>query len=268
MTAFEISVADGITQKYIARLPGEWSYKRDPNAARTEFEVLSVLRQAGLPVPKPVAVEDAESNGFFVIEFTEGEARAYAAEPQIYIEEFAKTLARIHQTPWPGTALAELPRVSENPYRSSDETKKLLPIEEEIYRALDDYPGIASPNGLVLNHGDYWPGNILWQENEIVAVIDWEGARIGDPFMDLSIARLDILWILGPDEMHEMTRIYQAETGFDLSTLRYWDLRVGLRPIGEFERMAPAYPHLGRTDITAETMSRQHEWFVEQALSS
>lgn len=270
MTAFEIQNSDGSTQKYIARQPGEWSYDRNPESAQTEFQVLKILREAGLPVPNPVAVEkcqDPEMRKFFIIEYVEGEARAYADAPQTYIREFAKILAYIHQTPWPGSALADLPRLSENPYRSSDESKVLLPIEEEIYRALDNHPPISSPNGLALNHGDYWPGNILWQDGRIVAVIDWEGARIGDPLMDLSIARLDTLWTLGPDAMDEMTTIYQAETIFDLANLTYWDLRVCLRPIGEFERMAPAYPHLGRTDITAESMSRQHEWFVEHALS-
>lgn len=270
MTAFEVRHSDGSTRKYIARQPGDWSYNRDPRAAHTEFQVLKTLRETGLPVPNPITVEASQSpdtHEFFIIQYTEGEARAFADNPQTYIQAFAKTLAHIHQTPWQGSALADLPRLSENPYRSSDEAKVLLPIEEDIYRALDRHSPTSSPNGLVLNHGDYWPGNILWQEDQVVAVIDWEGARIGDPFMDLSIARLDILWILGPEAMDEMTAIYQVETNFDLSTLTYWDLRVGLRPIGEFERMAPAYPHLGRTDITAETMSKQHEWFVEQGLS-
>lgn len=270
MTAFEINHVNGSTQKYIARQPGEWSYNRDPKAAHTEFQVLRALREAGLPVPNPIAVEPSQSpdiHEFFIIEYTEGEARAFADDPQSYIQAFAKILAHIHQTPWQGSALADLPRLSDNPYRSSDESKVLIPIEEVIYRALDSYPSISSPNGQVLNHGDYWPGNILWQSDQIVSVIDWEGARIGDPFMDLSIARLDILWILGPEAMDEMTAIYQAETNFDLSTLNYWDLRICLRPIGEFERMAPAYPHLGRADITAEFMSQQHEWFVAQALS-
>lgn len=270
MTAFEVRHPNGSIQKYIARQPGEWSYNRDAEAARAELNILQILREAGLPVPTPIAIEqpdDPSTRKFFVMGYTEGEARAYATDPQTYIREFAATLAHIHQTTWHGTALANLSRLSENPYRSTDNSKVLLPIEEEIYRALDSLPPITSPNGLVLNHGDYWPGNILWQDNQIVTVIDWEGARIGDPFMDLSIARLDILWILGPEAMNEMTAIYQTETCFDLSTLNYWDLRICLRPIGEFERMAPAYPHLGRADITAETMSKQHEWFVEQALS-
>jgi aminoglycoside phosphotransferase (APT) family kinase protein len=61
----------------------------------------------------------------------------------------------------------------------------------------------------VLLHGDYWPGNVLWHDGKIVAVIDWEDARLGDPLIDLAMSRLDLVWICGIYAMHMFTEQYQ-----------------------------------------------------------
>ena len=44
------------------------------------------------------------------------------------------------------------------------------------------------PNPPALLHGDYWPGNILWKDGRLAAVIDWEDACLGDPLVDLAMA--------------------------------------------------------------------------------
>ena len=37
-----------------------------------------------------------------------------------------------------------------------------------------------------LLHGDFWPENIMWREERIVAILDWEDAAIGDPLADVA----------------------------------------------------------------------------------
>ena len=56
-----------------------------------------------------------------------------------------------------------------------------------------------------LLHGDYWPGNVLWEDGRLAAIIDWEDASVGDPLVDVSNARLEILWVFGPS-VEEFTR--------------------------------------------------------------
>jgi aminoglycoside phosphotransferase (APT) family kinase protein len=46
-------------------------------------------------------------------------------------------------------------------------------------------------------HGDYWPGNLLWNDGKLAAVLDWEDAERGDPLADIALARLDICWAFG-----------------------------------------------------------------------
>ena len=48
-----------------------------------------------------------------------------------------------------------------------------------------------------LLHGDFWPENIIWNNNDIAAVLDWEDAAIGDPVSDLACSRLEIRYKFG-----------------------------------------------------------------------
>ena len=122
-------------------------------------------------------------------------------------------------------------------------------------------------NEAALLHGDYWPGNLLWNEGQLVAVIDWEVAQLGDPLADLCISRLDMLWLLGTEAMQEFTEAYRSQTTIDFTNLPYWDLCTALRPMGQIAEWASVYPALGRTDITEQSMRADHRLFVEQALA-
>src|SRR5207245_5037921 len=102
----------------------------------------------------------------------------------------------------------------------------------------------------VLLHGDFWPGNIIWRDGRIAAVIDWEEAELGDRLSDVAITRLDILWAFGVDAMHDFTARYRAMTSVDLVNLPYWDLYAALRPVSNIAEWAAVYPDLGSTDIT------------------
>ena len=64
----------------------------------------------------------------------------------------------------------------------------------------------------MLLHGDFWPGNILWRYGQLVAVIDWEDAALGDPLADVANSRLEILWAFGIDAMQSFTHYYQSLT--------------------------------------------------------
>lgn len=137
---------------------------------------------------------------------------------------------------------------------------------DEIRAATLRKPSEAEANPPVFCHGDFWPGNLLWRDQKLAAIIDWEESLIGEPLYDVAIARLDLFWIVGEAGMDRFTELYQARSGARLTNLPYWDLVASLRPIGGIEDWAKSYPHLGRPDVTAETMIRDHDVFVDRAL--
>ena len=71
----------------------------------------------------------------------------------------------------------------------------------------------------MLVHGDYWPGNILWRDGRIVAVVDWEDAAVGEPLADLANCRLEILWSFGIEAMNDFTDDYRSLMTVDFTNL-------------------------------------------------
>ncbi|HYH12789.1 MAG TPA: phosphotransferase, partial [Thermomicrobiales bacterium] len=116
----------------------------------------------------------------------------------------------------------------------------------------------AMTNESVLLHGDYWPGNILWRDGDIAAVLDWEDAAIGDPVADLAGSRLELLWKFGPEVMESFTTHYLSRTTIDLADLPLWELTSA----------SGAAAHMSAWGLDAAIEAEMREkawWFMEQA---
>jgi aminoglycoside phosphotransferase (APT) family kinase protein len=80
----------------------------------------------------------------------------------------------------------------------------------------------------VLVHGDFKPGNALIDGDEVVVLLDWETAHLGDPVEDLGWMtqplRLAEHLIPGAWEQQDLVERYQALTGFtvDVEALAWW----------------------------------------------
>ncbi|HEX3051936.1 MAG TPA: phosphotransferase, partial [Aggregatilineaceae bacterium] len=130
--------------------------------------------------------------------------------------------------------------------------------------AIDARPFLPpSDAGHALIHGDMWPGNVLWKDGKIAAVIDWEDAACGDPLEDVAISRFEMLLFFGVEAMDNFTQTYQTLTQIDLTPLREWDRRAAERV--EPDEWAAPLAQLGRADITAEVIRAAHQFFMVQA---
>jgi hypothetical protein len=89
----------------------------------------------------------------------------------------------------------------------------------------------AAVDRTVLCHGDLGPGNFLFQDGEVTALLDWEFAHLGDPMDDLAwfTIRCSQLTDLG-DLRRELAR-YADLTGIkvDPDRVRYYQLFVLVR---------------------------------------
>ena len=117
---------------------------------------------------------------------------------------------------------------------------------------------LSQQNRSVLLHGDFWPGNILWRDGQIVGVIDWEDAALGDPLADVANSRLELLWAFGIEAMQRFTHHYQSLAGIDFANLPYWELYAALRRISQIAEW-------GLDEITEKTMRERLRWFIAQA---
>jgi aminoglycoside phosphotransferase (APT) family kinase protein len=262
MTVFEVALPDGRTQKLILRQHGEVDRAANPQVATDEFRLLQALRAAGLAVPAPCYLDTSGEilpTPYLVLEYVEGEPVLAPPDLDDIIQQLATYLVHVHRVDLSDPALAFLSRHGKG-YgpRPADLDASLQ--EERIREALGAAWPLAHLNEPVLLHGDFWPGNVLWQDGRIVAVVDWEDASIGDPLADIGNARLELLWAFGREAMRRFTEAYRSEMpGVDFANLPYWDLCAALRPAGKLATW-------GLDAATETAMRQEHRWFVDRAL--
>lgn len=275
MTAFEIERADGNTRRMILRRPSDGSLKRNPQAAANEFRLLQITRSLGLATPTPYYLPRSGkifATPYLVIEYIEGKPEFAPSNLGDYIRQLAVHLAKIHSVDYSNLDLSFLPkkvnRCPETCRRRSAAVDRSLE-EERIRDVLASTEPLSQRNPSVLLHGDFWPGNVLWREDKLVAVIDWEDATLGDALTDFAISRLDIGLIFGIDAMECFTHHYKSIMSPDYTSLPYWDLCAALRIVrldgSDLTKWAAFFRAFGRNDITEQTMREHHRLFVIQA---
>jgi aminoglycoside phosphotransferase (APT) family kinase protein len=262
VTALEIERPDGQIEKMIVRLHGAADRAENPNIAADEFKLLQHLKVAGLAVPKPYLVDksgDIFATPYIVIEFIDGETDFAPATLDDAILQLATHLDSIHRVDT--AALNFLPSQEQKYTDKLGQRPAILDeslSEGRIRDTLEAVWPLTRHNPSTLLHGDYWPGNVLWKDGQLAAVIDWEDAAIGDPIADLGIIRLELLWTFGIEAMQQFTQDYQAMTTLDFSNLPYWDLCAALRPASKLSEWAG-------DAVTEKRMREGHRHFITQA---
>lgn len=219
----DLKLADDTKTSLVLR-SHDTSYSGHP--AELEYQLLQVLHKSGLPVPEPMFLDTSGSffeDPFLLVEFIEGTSEIPKAQEGHCIDSMADMLAKIHALP-----IADLPTL---PMRTNPlpEVFDYLPVGEEWQdlfvhlRSLSDTECVESPK---LLHGDYWPSNLLWRDDTINSVIDWEDAAIGDPLSDVACCRLELRYKFGRESMQRFTRAYVKHRVVDRDRLALWQVYV------------------------------------------
>jgi aminoglycoside phosphotransferase (APT) family kinase protein len=102
------------------------------------------------------------------------------------------------------------------------------PILDAAFAWLKANPVVS--DRVVIVHGDYRSGNYLYDENGIIAMLDWEMAHLGDPMEDLGWASM-MFW--GRDEFagglmerEAFYRLYESKTGHRVDRERLFFYQV------------------------------------------
>jgi aminoglycoside phosphotransferase (APT) family kinase protein len=234
---------------------GRWVLRRDPEGSgslvpiRDEFALISRARDAGVPVPEPLALEPAGGRlvtDGMLMSFVEGTSVAprILRKPEFetarsrLTAQLGEALARIHSVDPPDLA-GVLPDPGHDPAvdqiaeweRQLDEVGEPLPAVELGIRWLRaNAPEPAKPR---LVHGDFRLGNFIVDEGGLAAVIDWELAHMGDPGEDVGWLCIRS-WRFGQDDknvaglgnLDELLSAYESAGGapVDRDRIRYWEV--------------------------------------------
>jgi aminoglycoside phosphotransferase (APT) family kinase protein len=264
VTAFELEAGDGQRRTLLMRRHGAADLAHNPRIARDEFRLLQFTQAHGLATPAPVLCDESRelfADAFIVIEYVAGATDFAPVDPDDYLARMAAELARIH-------SVRDAPDLDFLPRLGAGYGPRPARLDESLHEgrirdALEATWPLERLNPTALLHGDYWPGNLVWRDGVLAAVIDWEDARVGDPLYDLANSRLELLFFFGAEVLETFTARYLAVAAADLdgANLPYWDLCAALRPCGKLATWG--------LDVATERQLRQrHEAFVAQALTA
>ncbi len=204
----------GVLRELIVRRAGGGAMNLEQLSLEQEFRVLESVFAAGVLVPEPVLyVADSLGREAFVSARVRGEAvgRRVVSKPEFAVARevlplrMAEQLARIHAVDL--GILGFLPRSD-----LSGAEHSILRLYAELDSVVEPHPTIElalhwlkthlpPSHGKVLVHGDFRIGNLMISETDLVAVLDWEFAHIGDPAEDLAWTLIRA-WRFGNDHLH------------------------------------------------------------------
>ena len=261
MVALEIA-APGARQRTVVFRRHERDLTRRPALVSREFRLLELLYDldvAELPVPEPLLLDatgELLGTPYMLQAFLPGETDFDPVHPAGLIEKAAAGLQALHAIDVQVGKFDFLER--RQPAMTSADRSKGLPLQLSIFDMLEPHWPSPTANRQVLNHGDYWPGNLLWLNGRLSGIVDWEDASLADPLDDLANARLEFLWAYGVDAMMAFTEHYLRYTEVVSTDLPCWDLHAALRAMG-------AISGWGLEAAKAAKMATELEWFVTQA---
>lgn len=283
--AFDLEAEGSGIQSLVLRMDPKSDYLEGKRS--NEFEVMRLAFDAGVAVPEPLWLEEDPGvlgGGFFIMRRVEGETLAkrlhrdpkYAAARERIVAQFGEALAIIH-------GIEVTPQLT-----ASGGLKRLTPAaaiddQDAIYRrvAVDPHPVIeyairwlrenAPPPGkMTLVHGDFRLGNVIFGEEGLRAVLDWELAQIGDPVEDLAWPTVRS-WRFGRDQWpvaglgtrERLHEAYEKAGGDPVDPQRafFWEVYGNLKwaiitvsQVGSFLKGAPSVElaALGRRTVEME----------------
>ena len=244
----------------------------DPERAAAEFHGLRIAHRRGLPVPEPVFLDRAGNllgSPTIVTTFVEGRQIANPADPDAWAEDLADLLLRVHDVS-PSASERELiyDGVDMGLYFLKGHwpaTKAGHPLTETMYSAVEELQSQVTPAPPALLHMDYWPGNVLWLDGRVSALLDWDAAAYGDPALDVGYFRMNMFLRGVREAANPFLEYYEAESG-PVRNLGFWEVACAVRPLPDPAMWIPASREMGDHSATNDRAETDYYEFVSSAI--
>lgn len=275
----------------LRRDPGN-ALLREASDLGVQFQVLRCLETTAVPSPEVFWYEpdpDVLGAPALIMEKVPGECpspwrragREYyaaAAERGTLPTSFTNALAAIHSVDWQAAGLEFLGVPGPGTDFARREIAKWRELIDQSghpgHPILTDLIGWLEANAptterLTLVHGAFRTGNVLIDNDEVSAVLDWELQVIGDPMYDVAYM-LTELNREGTDLLSNVVPrglffdLYQSATGIEIDEdrCRYYQLLYAMRSAAFWMSAAGLYADGSNTDLRLA----RTEWSVSVAL--
>jgi aminoglycoside phosphotransferase (APT) family kinase protein len=246
--------------EYVLRRPPFGANIKSGHDMSREFRVLTMLQKVGYDkIPKPIFLESTGSvlnAPFYIMErlqgcILRGKDGKNPVNPMLtpvllndLCQKLVENLANLHQIDVYKTDLVQIGKpdgyvkrqiegwIKRYHHAKTDDIQAMTTIETWL-QAFEPRPQVAA-----FLHNDYKFDNVVWTHDltQIVGVLDWEMATVGDPLADLGAAlaywctaeagaflkTMNLTHLKGCFNRQQVVAQYAALTGRDLSDIHFY----------------------------------------------
>ncbi len=232
-----------------------------------EARLLKVLTKHGIPVPRVVA--ESANPYAIILEFVDGLDDFTLIKDQKERDEYGRQFGEI-MARWHAISVQEFEAIG---FRFPKTGEEYLVQDLEVWEK-GCFPHLKEPVPLVtfccqwmrrnppqppqrpvLAQGDTGPGQFIFKDGQINAVVDWELAFIGDPMNDLARMRTRDMWYPTGNLPKWLT--YYSEfsgTPLDLDRIRYYSV---IAMMTTALALGPVVQTLDPRDVHAEWIAEE-----------
>jgi aminoglycoside phosphotransferase (APT) family kinase protein len=257
----------GLTRYYIRGNRGPSFEYNAMYSLDREARLLKVLTKHGIPVPRVVA---ESANPYAVIlEFVDGLDDFTLIKDQKERDEYGRQFGEI-MAKWHAIPVREFEAIGFRLPKTGEEylVQDLEVWEKGCFPHLKEPVPLVSfccqwmrrnppqpPKHPVLAQGDTGPGQFIFKDGQINAVVDWELAFIGDPMNDLARMRTRDMWY-PTGNLPKWLNYYSefSATPLDLDRIRYYSV---IAMMTTALALGPVVQALDPRDVHAEWIAEE-----------
>lgn len=273
MDVLALNLPDNSNTKVIVRQYGPWHIDDDPHPGTVESALLEFLGKSAVPVPELILSEEATEiigRPTIVTSFVRGKPIVDPVDRQGWVGQLVTVISQVHALD-PPRNLRSLVRSMYPRYDhqlSADEPSERFtkhPLGVELWSRLKElWPKVDKSEEKLL-HGDFWPGNTLWRDDRLIALVDWEEPKLGTPSYDLAVLVQDPEYF-GIEIEDIAIEAYERTTGRSLVDFRFWMMARALDAMPDTGSWADDFVALGGHEVTADEVRAGHSNSIQRLL--
>ncbi len=238
----------------------------------TNARALQRAETHGLAAPRLIAADlDGRASGTVTTleTFLSGSADLPPTASVARLREAGAALARVHAFSMePQAHLPHRPRPCAVDDRAAERRRGSMPTTPLLQEADERVMSHGVPAATsVLLHGDVWGGNMLFEGDRCVALIDWKTAGVGNPGVDLGSLRMQMALQYGQDAPAHVLEGWERQAGRAAIAVPYWDAVAALNTPTDLDHAvgAPGFADDGRP-LDAAAVTERRDAFLRTAL--
>lgn len=242
--------------------------------AQKEFRLLKLTESLSIHTPRPLLLDDTgETAGApaIVMSFIDGRPAMVPAEAPEWPGQVAEAIWKVHSADI-GSAdvrfLGPPVMMGEAVQRQIAGTERFEghSLGRELREAMADAAESVEDVRPSLIHGDYWAGNTLWNGGRLIAIVDWDDGKLGDPAMDVGYMWMDLMVLGEREAAGQFLKEYEQRNGGPVANFHLGTLLGLSRALPDPTRWYASWEGSGRMDITPESVTRNFSGTIRMCL--